>query len=262
MVPVAMDRIALACSAACRASSPCSICSEKPSPPSATGLRHARPGGRFLGDHHRAGAALARRRVLRCRRKATASRFSAPAMDIGDPFAGLAAVVAIEHRGHGIDAQPVDVKVLEPVQRARDEEALAPRCGRNCRCRCSSPGGSLRADPDVRRAPCRRSGRAHADRSGKCAGTQSRITPIPAPWQASTKRAKSAARAVAGGRREQAERLIAPGAAEGMLGDRHQLDMGEAQLDHIGNEARRSPRPRTRRCVVAGHAEPGAECTS
>ena len=37
-------------------------------------------------------------------------------------------------------------------------------------------------------------------------------------------------RAEAGGRREQAERLIAPGAAERMLGDRQQLEMGEAHV--------------------------------
>ena len=48
----------------------------------------------------------------------------APAVDVGHPLARLAAVVAIEHRGDRIDAQPVDVEMLEPVQRARDQEAL------------------------------------------------------------------------------------------------------------------------------------------
>src|SRR6185437_1510327 len=38
-------------------------------------------------------------------------------------------------------------------------------------------------------------------------------------------------RAVAAGRREQAERLVAPRAAEWMLGDRQQLEMGEAHVD-------------------------------
>ena len=48
----------------------------------------------------------------------------AAAVDVRDPLALAAAVVAIEHRGHGIDAQPVDVKMLQPVQRARDQKAL------------------------------------------------------------------------------------------------------------------------------------------
>ena len=43
-------------------------------------------------------------------------------------------------------------------------------------------------------------------------------------------------RAVAGGRREQAEWLVAPGAAKRVLHDRHQLDMGEAHVLHIGDE--------------------------
>ena len=48
----------------------------------------------------------------------------AAAVDVGNPFALAAAVVAIEHRGHRIDAQPIDVKMLQPVERAGDQEAL------------------------------------------------------------------------------------------------------------------------------------------
>src|SRR5690242_17749785 len=48
----------------------------------------------------------------------------AAAMDVGNPFAFAAAVVAVEHRGDGVDAQAVDVKMLQPIERARDQEAL------------------------------------------------------------------------------------------------------------------------------------------
>src|SRR4051794_35410312 len=48
----------------------------------------------------------------------------ASAVDVGYPLAGLAAVVPIEHRGDRIDTQPVDMEMLEPVQRARDQESL------------------------------------------------------------------------------------------------------------------------------------------
>ena len=48
----------------------------------------------------------------------------APAMDVRDPLAGVAAVVAVEHRGDGIDAQPIDMEMLQPMQRAGDQEAL------------------------------------------------------------------------------------------------------------------------------------------
>ena len=40
----------------------------------------------------------------------------------------------------------------------------------------------------------------------------------------------------AGAGRKQAERLVAPRAAERMLGDRQQLDMGEAQVGEVGDE--------------------------
>ena len=41
---------------------------------------------------------------------------------------------------------------------------------------------------------------------------------------------------MAGGRREQAGRLVAPGRIERMLGDRQKLDMGEAEIGDIGDE--------------------------
>ena len=42
--------------------------------------------------------------------------------------------------------------------------------------------------------------------------------------------------AVAAGRREQAERLIAPRVPEGIFGDRQKLEMGKSHLDQIGHK--------------------------
>ena len=111
-----------------------------------------------------------------------------------------------------------------------------PRGGRNCRSACSSRGGSRGAGPRARRARCRRSGARPCASVGKCAGTQSTMTPMPAWWQRSTKRAKVVGRAEAAGRREEADRLVAPGAGEGMLADRQALDMGEAHVLDVGDE--------------------------
>ena len=96
----------------------------------------------------------------------------------------------------------------------------------------------------ARRARCRRSGASPCASVGKCAGTQSMITPMPASWQRSTKRRELVRRAEAAGRREQPDRLIAPRAVERMLADRQQLEVGEAQV-----LARRAParRPSSRR---------------
>ena len=43
---------------------------------------------------------------------------------IGLPFALLAVVIQIQHGGHGIHAQTIDVVLLQPVQGAGDQEAL------------------------------------------------------------------------------------------------------------------------------------------
>ena len=42
--------------------------------------------------------------------------------------------------------------------------------------------------------------------------------------------------AVARTRRELREQLVTPGATEGMLHDRHQLDVGEAHVNHVGDQ--------------------------
>src|SRR5579864_561085 len=41
---------------------------------------------------------------------------------IGHPFAGLPAIVEIEHRGDGIDAQAVDGVTIEPEQPVRHQK--------------------------------------------------------------------------------------------------------------------------------------------
>ena len=48
----------------------------------------------------------------------------AAAIDVGQPFAGVAAVIAVQHRGDRVDPQRIDVEVLQPMQSAGDQEAL------------------------------------------------------------------------------------------------------------------------------------------
>ncbi len=59
------------------------------------------------------------------------------------------------------------------------------------------------------------------------------------------------------GGRELAERLVAPGTAEGMLHDRQQLDMGEAHLADIGNQALGQFPPVVLAPLVTAFAAPG-----
>ena len=60
--------------------------------------------------------------VLSSRRKSIASRFSRPPKRFGTHSPSLARVVEIQHRRDGIDAQAVDVVLVQPEQRIREKE--------------------------------------------------------------------------------------------------------------------------------------------
>jgi hypothetical protein len=79
------------------------------------------PGGGFLGHHHYVGMALAHG-LVELAQEAHRFQVLATALGVGQPFALGTAVIAVEHRGHGIDAQAVDVETLDPLQRAGDQE--------------------------------------------------------------------------------------------------------------------------------------------
>ena len=82
---------------------------------------HLRPGGRFLGDRGGAGMVAEDARV-HLADEGDRLEVLAPAMHVRDPLAGLAAVVEVEHGGDGVDAERVDVELLQPVERVGDEE--------------------------------------------------------------------------------------------------------------------------------------------
>ena len=65
--------------------------------------------------------------------------------------------------------------------------------------------------------------------------------------------------ALAAGRREEADRLIAPGALERVLADRQELQVGEAHLGHVGDERVGELAPGELAVAVLGHAAPGAD---
>ena len=86
-------------------------------------LRDQRPGGRFLRDHERVRMILEYRRVqlldeIHCLEIARIAVF------VRLPFAILARIVQIQHIRHRVDAQPIDMILLEPEHRVRDEEAV------------------------------------------------------------------------------------------------------------------------------------------
>ena len=197
-------------------------------------LGDARPCRRFLGNDDGIGAALPDHGI-EMTQEADRLEIFAAAMDVRHPFTGIAAVVAIEHRGHGVDAQAVDVEMLEPMERACDQEALHLATAEIidvgvpvlvepfARIEMLVERAAVEAGKPVR---IRREMRRHpVDQQADAGG-----------MQGIDEAREILGRTIAAAGREQAKRLIPPGAAEGELGDRQQFDMGEAHLDDIGNE--------------------------
>ena len=65
--------------------------------------------------------------------------------------------------------------------------------------------------------------------------------------------------ALAAGRREQADRLVAPGALERELADRQQLHVREAHLRDVGDQRGRELAPAQLAVALLRHAPPGAD---
>ena len=81
-----------------------------------------RPRRRLLGDRERARHPAVDLFVELARNDDGAEVLPATEL-VRHPLSRLAGVVEVEHRGHGVDADAVDVHLLQPIQRAGDEEA-------------------------------------------------------------------------------------------------------------------------------------------
>ena len=197
-------------------------------------LRDARPRGRLLGDRHDAGHALVGRRVGLLE-QADGLEVLAAAVDVGDPLAVLARVVEVEHRGDGVDAQAVDVELLEPVDRVGDEEVahLEPAEVEDV----GAPVG-LVAAPGVRVLV---EGQAVEAREGERVAREVARHPVEDDADAGLVEGVDEVLEVVGGaeagrRGVVAGDLVAPRGAVGVLHDREELDVGEAEVGDVVDE--------------------------
>ena len=200
----------------------------------ARGAADAGKRGRLLGHHQGAGA-FGADGVVEPAQEGHRLQVLAPAVSVGQPLPFGTAVVAVQHRGNRIDAQAIDAEALDPVQGIGDQvvadlvaaevvdqrvpvlvEALA-RIGMLVQRGAIEVGQAVAVGRKMRRHPVQ----DHAQ-----AGFMGGLDEV----------AEILGRAVARGRREQADRLVAPGAIVGMLRDRQQLEVGEAQLARIGHQ--------------------------
>ena len=199
------------------------------------GVRDLRPRRRFLGDRHDAGM----RRVdgpVHLAQELDGLEVFAAALLVGDPLAFLARIVEVEHRGDRIHAQAVDMVFLGPEQRVVDEErhhlAAAEIVDRGVPVGMEALAGVLVL---VER-------RAVEASQPVLVGRKVGGHPVEDDAEADAVRAVDEAReslglAEARRRRVQPGRLVAPGRIVGMLHHRHELDVGEAHVDAVGDQA-------------------------
>ncbi len=176
---------------------------------------------------------------------------------VGHPLARLARVIEIEHGGHGIHAQAVDVVVVQPEQAVGGEEIahLVAAVVEDER----APVGVLtlarvavfvevraveiRQAVGVLREMARHPVEDHAD-----AALVALVHEI----------AELVRVAEPAGGRVVIRDLIAPRAVEGMLGHGHEFDVGETHLDHVIDEMIGQFAVGQRAVVILGHALPTA----
>ncbi len=195
----------------------------------------ARPGGGFLGDHQGT-RCFFMDHLVEMTQEGDGLQVLAAAMDVGDPLALLARIVAVEHGGHGVDPQAIDMEMLQPVHGRGQHEAMhlmAPQV--------VNVGIPILVEALVGVFVLVQRGAVEAGQAVFVGGEMRRY-----PVEDNTDVRLVAGideggvisrRAEARGGRELAQWLVTPGAAEGVLHDRQQLDMGETHLANVGNQA-------------------------
>ena len=206
----------------------------EPQPPHVVRLGDHGPGGGFLGDHQHLGVGgqdggveffeeIHRLQVL------------PPAKGVGGPLAVPAVVVQVEHRGHRVHPDAVDVVFFHPEQGAGDEETLdlAPAVVKDPGAPAPVlhlPGvGVLVAVAAVELAQA-------VLVLGEVGGDPVHDDPDARLVEGVHQVHKVLGGAVAGGGGEVPGDLVAPGAVVGVFGDRHQFHVGVAHLRHVGHQ--------------------------
>ncbi|MCY1425885.1 hypothetical protein D9M71_416910 [compost metagenome] len=177
-------------------------------------------------------------------------------MAVGQPLPRLARVVEIEHRGHGVDAQAIEVELRQPPMRRRQQEAAH----------------LVAAVVEDVRAPVGVQAQTRVLVLVQCGAVETGQRPVvlrkmpghPVEQHAQTGRvagvdegAQLVRRAVARGRRKVAGGLVAPGLVERVLGDRQQLDMGVALGHRVGNQPLGQLAPQVGPAIGMAHPRAG-----
>ena len=221
------------------------------------GARYHRPGGGFLGDGQGV-RVIAIHRLVETAQERHGGEVFAAAMFVGDPLALLASVVEVKHRGDAVDAQTIDMVLVEPEQRAGHQEGAyfvaaivedgafpfgmeaLTRIGMLEQVGAVEIGETMLVAGKVRRHPVE----YHAD---------ARLV------QVVDQKHEVLRCALARGRGEIAGGLVTPGAEERMLCYRQQFDVGKAQFAHMIRQQRRDFPVAEGTIILLGHPSPRAQ---
>jgi hypothetical protein len=218
------------------------------------GAGHHGPGGGFLGDGEGAGEALVDHGVHLAQEVDGFQVFPAAVL-VGQPFAILAGVVQVEHGSHGVHAQAVQVELGHPVVGAGEEEAFHLAAAV-----IEDVGAPVLVHAQTRILVLVEGGTVEA---GQGPGVHGEVAGHPVQDDADAglvtgvhEMAEVVRRAEAGGGSEVAGGLVTPGLVQRVLGDRHQFQMGVAQVGDVGHQGVGQFAPVVETSVVM--AAPGA----
>ncbi|MNL03749.1 hypothetical protein D3C87_1242970 [compost metagenome] len=210
-------------------------------------LADARPRRGLFGNHQRP-RGFQRDDVVEMAQEVDGLEVFPTAMTVRHPLAGLARIIAVEHRRHRIDPQAIDMKMLEPVQRRRQHVAVD----------FGTPEVVDQRVPILVKAFLRvavlvQRGAVEL-RQAVGVGGKMRRHPIEDHTDfrlvaGVDERCKLIARAVAGTGGELRQQLVTPRTTERVLHDRHQFDVGEAEFFDIRDQ----PLGQLGPGVLAGH---------
>ena len=188
--------------------------------------RHAVPAGRLLGDHMHVGEGGGDGAV-QVAQEGDGVGVLVTAIGVGHPFPWLAAKVEVEHGGHGVHPQAVEVVVLQPEKCVADEEvahlitAIVEHQALPLRVVAAPGVGVFVQSRAVELAQAMRV-------TGEVGGHPVQQHPDAVLVQGVHQRHQVLRCAVARGGGIKAGDLVAPGAIKRVLGHRQQLDMGKA----------------------------------
>ncbi len=198
-------------------------------------------GGGLLSDGHGVGV-LAVHLLVGPLQEADRLVVVVAAIDVGHPLTGVAGVIQIEHGGDRIHPQAVDVELVEPEQGAGHQE-LAHGVATEV----IDVGVPVRVPATARIFVLVE---RRAVEAGQAVGIGREVGGHPIQNHADPRLValihevfEIVGRAVAAGGGEHAHRLVAPGAAEGVLGDRQQLDVGVLHLLDVIHQFHRQLAP-------------------